>query len=187
MQNATLKPYLRENLDILFVGLNPAKGSNDNHHYFSVNQSFWKQLTESGLLNESISKDTADITVFGSNNINYKGWCYGITDLVTEIAESNSRNVKIEDKHCIKLFEDIRTYNPKVVIFLHQKATKTFLKFLHHSPQKANCGCLGKIIPDCDSMIFSIGFPHGSSIPSIEKVAKYIEVKEYINKLIDNS
>lgn len=36
--------------DILFVGLNPAKGSSDNLHYFSINQAFWNRLYDAGLI-----------------------------------------------------------------------------------------------------------------------------------------
>ncbi len=32
MEKSKLVPFLRPNLDILFVGLNPAKGSSDNGH-----------------------------------------------------------------------------------------------------------------------------------------------------------
>lgn len=185
MENASLKPFIKEHLDILFVGLNPARGSNDNMHYFSVNQSFWQQLADAGLINEIIDKVNADVTVFGSNEINYMGWYYGITDLVTETAESKSSKIKILDNHNKKLSEVILFFKPKVVILLHHKATNSFLKYHHISPQKANCGCLGKIISDCDSLFYSIGFPHGNNITSVDKVAKYKEVKEYINNIKD--
>ncbi|MFT6210117.1 MAG: hypothetical protein ACJATE_000723, partial [Bacteroidia bacterium] len=88
MEEARLIPFLRNDLDILFVGLNPAKGSNDNRHYFSVNQAFWNQLFEAELITQPVNKQIADDIVFGGNNLNFDNWEYGITDLVTEYAES---------------------------------------------------------------------------------------------------
>lgn len=60
MEKSKLVPFVRENLDILFVGLNPAKGSSYNCHYFSVNQAFWNQLYDAGLITARIDKASAD-------------------------------------------------------------------------------------------------------------------------------
>jgi len=45
---SNLVPFIRDNLDILFIGLNPAKGSSENRHYFSVKPAFWNQLYDAG-------------------------------------------------------------------------------------------------------------------------------------------
>ena len=94
MNSSTLQPFIRKNLGILFVGLNPSIGSSEKVHYFSVKQSLWNQLYQTGLIISSIDKAYADEVVFGSTKINFHGWSYGITDLVTEIAESDSRKIK---------------------------------------------------------------------------------------------
>ncbi|QQR94880.1 MAG: hypothetical protein IPJ93_14165 [Bacteroidota bacterium] len=94
MQESTLIPFLRKNLDILFVGLNPAKGSSENGHYLSVNQAFGNQLYESILLTKLVDKSNADELIFGANKYKYQNWNFGITDLITEIAESNSAKIK---------------------------------------------------------------------------------------------
>lgn len=65
--------YLKENLDILFVALNPPVQSNTNGHYFSGKQSiFFKQLYLSGLITKEIDKAIADELVFEGNKYNYK-------------------------------------------------------------------------------------------------------------------
>lgn len=84
MKESRLKPFIHSGLDILFVGLNPARGSSQNGHYFSVNASFWNQLNEAGLITEFIDKGIADEIVFGSTCININEYQYGITDLVQE-------------------------------------------------------------------------------------------------------
>lgn len=187
MNKAQLQPYMREGLDILFVGLNPAKGSSENRHYFSVNQAFWNQLYDSGLIIESVPKDCGDIEVFGSQSKNYKGWSYGITDLVTEIAESDSNKVKVTEYDCRRLCESIEKYRPTTVILLHSKVNNHLLKYLGKPVPRTNKGKLGCIIDGCPSMFYTIAFPHGNSISSIVKVEKYIEVRRYVEKYKDGT
>ncbi|MFZ2286789.1 MAG: uracil-DNA glycosylase family protein [Bacteroidales bacterium] len=183
MEKSELTPFIRNNLDILFVGLNPAEGSNRNKHYFSVNQAFWNQLYYSGLINSRVDKMTADIYVFGSSQINFKGWQYGITDLVTEIAESDSSKIKPTYSDCMRLRDTIRELNPKTVVLLHGVVLKKFLNFLGYDIPKANSGRLGKLIENSNSYFFNIAFPHGNAITSEEKVKRYMELKTEIEKV----
>lgn len=180
MQKSTLIPFLRKDLDILFVGLNPAKGSSMNRHYFSVNQAFWNQLFESGLITTRVSKSNADDLIFGSNHYNYKNWNFGITDLVTEIAESNSSKVRPKEEDSVRLENTILRYRPKTVVLLHGKVLKIFLKYLGYKITQSNSGNLGKFIKTGNTSFFNIAFPHGNSIPSEKKILKYVELKEYL-------
>lgn len=182
MEKSNLVPYLRENLEILFVGLNPAQGSSRNRHYFSVNQAFWNQLYDSELITEFIDKSKADENVFGSNRINYNNWNYGVTDLVTEIAESNSGLVKPSEKDCLRLKNTIITFKPKTVVLLHGKVLNEFIDYLGYNVPNSNSGKLGQLIKSSDTIFYNIAFPHGNSITSNEKVIRYIELREYIKK-----
>lgn len=182
MDKSNLTPYLRKNLDILFVGLNPAKGSSENRHYFSVNSSFWNQIAEAGLITEWINKATADTIVFGSNEINMNKWNYGITDLITEIAESNSSKVKPTVRDNLRLEETIRTYEPKVVILLHSKVNNSFLPYLGYYSYYSNQGYLGKIMNGSETIFYTIAFPHGNAIKSEDKIKHYKSIKENLLK-----
>ena len=182
MEKSKLVPFIRHNLDILFIGLNPAKGSSENGHYFSVNPAFWNQLYIAGLITKRVDKLIADNIVFGSNVINLNGWEYGITDLITEVAESDSRKIKPTNDDCRRLEKEIRKYRPKATILLHGKVTKTFLPYLGNNPVRANHGQIGKIMVNCPTMFYSIAFPHGNNVPSADKVKKYKEVKYYLLK-----
>jgi hypothetical protein len=181
MEKSTLIPYLRKDLEILFVGLNPAKGSSDNGHYFSVNQAFWNQLFDSGLIEKSVDKLIADEIIFRTNKVNFSNWNYGITDLVTEIAESNSQKIKPTISHCKQLAENIRLYKPKTVVLLHSKVTKSLLNFLNRPIPKSNSGNIGNILSNSDTTFFNIAFPHGNAIPSSVKIERYKELKKHIN------
>lgn len=180
MKPSTLIPFLRHNLDILFVGLNPAGGSSDRGHYFSVNQSLWNQLYDSGLITERIDKSEADVTVFGSTLINRNNWSYGITDLLPHIAESNSRVIKPSTQDCSRLKSEIVKYRPKTVILLHGKVLDSFLGYLGLDVPGANTGKLDRLIDGSESMFFNIAFPHGNGISSAEKVNRYREVIEFL-------
>lgn len=177
MQKARLVPFLRPNLDILFIGLNPAKGSNDNGHYFSVNQAFWNQLYDAGLITKWVDKVNADNIIFGNNCFNYTSWQYGITDLVTHIAESNSRKIKPTNDDCFKLKIVIQKYQPKAAILLHGTVLKRFLKFLGKAVPSTNTGALGELVENCKTKFYNIAFPHGNTITSIEKIEQYINLK----------
>lgn len=69
-----LPDYLREHLDIVFVGINPGTYSDAKGHYFARSTNlFWTALYESGFVNEPLTpQDDVRMNEFG----------YGLTDLV---------------------------------------------------------------------------------------------------------
>jgi hypothetical protein len=180
MEKSNLTPFIRMNLDVLFVGLNPAKGSSRNRHYFSVNQAFWNQLFLAGLVVMNIDKSIADNIIFAGTEVNYKRWSFGITDLIPEIAESNSRKIKPTEKDCERLKNDILKYRPKSVVLLHGTVLKKFIKHLGREVPMSNSGNLGELIKEVDTIFFNIAFPHGNTIISEEKIWNYKQLKQYL-------
>jgi hypothetical protein len=180
MEKSNLVPFIRNNLHILFIDLNPAKGSSDKRHYFSVNQAFWNQLYDAEMITTKLDKLVADKIVFGNNTINFHGWNYGITDLITEITESESGKIKPEETDCERLKEVILELAPKVANLIHKKVTRNFLTYHDQPVVTANHGQIGEIIDGCPTMFYSIAFPHGNNIPSTEKVEKYKDVKKIL-------
>lgn len=183
MENIKLKPFIRKDLDILFIGLNPAVISNKKGHYFSVKQSLWNQLYHSGLITKEVSKENADELIFGSTAFNIKQMNFGITDLVTHIANSNSNEVKPTEDDCIRLEKDILNYKPRVAIIIHSKVLKKFVfKHLGIKECESNSGYMGKLIKGCDTTFYNIAFPHGNAIADKDKIKRYKEVKDFISK-----
>ena len=129
---------------------------------------------------EKHEKENADELVFDSNNINFNYWNYGITDLITEIAESDSTKIKPTDEHCKRLKSTIIKYNPKTVILLHMDAIKSFSSYLEMTSPPSNSGRMGLLIDGCTSVFYNIAFPHGNSITHDEKISRYKEVKKFI-------
>ena len=172
-----LYPFVRHGLDVLFVGLNPADTSSRKGHYFSTNPSFWNQLYDSGLITSPVNMNIADNVVFGSSKINANGWEYGVTDLINFHVESDSRAVNPTIQNCMDLKQTIINNKPKVVVLLHSKVIKRFVKdFL--GKENVKYGNLGKLVDESDTVFFNVPFPHGNAITSEAKVELYKQVKE---------
>ena len=172
-----LHPIIRPGLDMLIVGLNPGGTSSQKGHYFSANSALWNQLYESELITRPVDKNDADEHVFRSSRINANGWVYGITDLVNYLAESDSRKVNPTREHCKDLMQTILEYKPKVVVLLHGKIIKHFVKgFL--GKEDVEYGNLGKLIDGLDTVFFNVPFPHGNPITSEAKVELYKQIKD---------
>lgn len=167
-----LNPFVRQDLDILFVGLNPANTSNRKGHYFSTNPALWNQFYASGIITKQVNMDIADEIVFGTNSINHNGMQYGITDLITNVAESNSSVVKPSLQNCMDLEKTITELKPRCVVILHSKVIQYFVQ-RYLGMNNVKYGCLGKIISGCDTVFYNIPFPHGNNIPSDKKVDIY--------------
>lgn len=168
--------YLRRNLDILFIALNPPEQSNNNGHYFSGNQStFFKQLYLSGLINEELDKTVADKLVFGENKSNYKNKSYGIIDLVPKLAETNGGLVQVKNEDVALMIERIIKFKPKIVCILHSKIMKSFARFTRID---LIYGYNGKLFDNSDTLFFCNYFPNGNNISSDRKVNIFKEIRE---------
>ena len=180
MKQATLVPFVRHDLDILFVGLNPAEGSSRKGHYFSVNQAFWNQLFDASLITKRVDKLVADQVVFGGTEVNCNHWQYGITDLLPSIAESDSRKVRPTKDDCCMLVNTIEKFAPRTVVLVHSKVVKHLCRHLGIRQFPTNCGGVGSIINKVKTKFFCIAFPHGNTIFAREKVEKYSELRQFL-------
>lgn len=185
METSRLKPFLRPGLDVLFVGLNPAKGSSDNGHYFSVNRRFWNQLYASGLITTPVDRMTADELVFDSTAVNYAGWNYGITDLVSELAHSDSEGILPTDDHCRRLVETICALEPRAVVLMHSKVRDKLAHYLRVANCPA-CGQMGKWLAERKKIEFFVApFPHGTGYKEADIVDIYKQVRHYLESSDD--
>lgn len=70
--------FMRPNMDVLFVGLNPATASAERQHYFSTTGHFWYRLYDSGLITRALGCSNvdgyADEMVFGQTTYNAHNW-----------------------------------------------------------------------------------------------------------------
>lgn len=180
MRAATLKPFLSENLDVLFVGKNPSETSSRHGHYFSTKPQLWDQLFESGLITHPVDMMSADEIVFGSNKINCDGWRYGITDLVPEWAESHSRRVPITDEHCRRLTSTIQQCMPRAVVLMHHDVRRSIATHLNAQVSR-EYGRVGRWLTGSDSEFFCVPFPHGSRYSKQMIVDVYSQLGSYLS------
>lgn len=167
--------YLKENLDILFIALNPSVQSNNNTHYFSGKQSlFFKQMYQSGLVTENLDRLTADELVFGGNEYNYKGKNYGVIDLLPRIEETNSNKVKVKVSDVELMINRIKKYKPKNVCIIHSIVMRNFKKV---TGVDLVIGYNGKVIEGLDTEFYYNYFPNGNNKTTESKVEIYKEIK----------
>jgi len=125
-----LKSFVRPNLDVLFVALNPAGQSHENGHYLSGSHSrFYKLLTQSGLLTEPVDRLVADEIVFGGTALNYQNRSSGVIDLVPDLVETNSRFVRTNREHASALLRQVRTCSPRFLCVIHRKVMRTLDRY----------------------------------------------------------
>lgn len=106
-----LPDYLRENLDIVFIGINPGTYSDVKGHYFARRTNlFWTALYESGLVNEPLTpQDDVRMNEYG----------YGLTDLVarpTPNMDDLARNEFVRGGEILRA--KILRYAPRVACFV---------------------------------------------------------------------
>lgn len=175
--------FLKKDLDILFIALNPPKQSSNNGHYFSGKQSlFFDLLYESGLTIKYIDKTIADDIIFGSNSLNYKHALYGILDLIPDIIETNSSKVKISDVYTNQMIEKVLIYKPKIVCIIHSKVRDAFNRS-NNASKTSNIdryGYCGKLLKSCDTLFFQNYFPNGNSVKKSTKIDIYKEIQKYL-------
>lgn len=185
-----LTPFERPDLDILFVGLNPAEESNRNGHYFSVKSSLWEQLAIAGLITEPLHFDerwrTADRVVFGSTKINYRGWSYGVTDLLPDVVNSDSSAVSPKWHHGEELIRRVALLKPRMAIVLHAKVAKCIERVLRtsligSSPTIEGFGSTSVKVRDCRTVIARVPFPHGTKYSYSQIARVYSELKNELD------
>lgn len=175
-----LRPFLRHDLDLLFVGLNPPKQSNTNGHYFSGKQSrFFDLIYRSGLIIAPVSKNNADEIVFGGTTVNYQNKRYGVVDLIPEVVMTHSANVTPQRKHVDALLETIRNTQPRVVCIIHGTVAKAVVRYGALSGP-LDYGLCGKIIGGSDALVALNYFPNGNSIPDAKKLAIFGSVRDLL-------
>jgi double-stranded uracil-DNA glycosylase len=107
----TLPDYLRERLEIVFVGLNPGLYAAQVGHYFAYKQNrFWPALSASGLVPEPVGPE---------DDARLLDWGIGLTDVVKRPTSGIHELSITEFRRGAKtLREKIERYKPRIVCFV---------------------------------------------------------------------
>ncbi|MBK7888415.1 MAG: hypothetical protein IPJ86_14395 [Bacteroidetes bacterium] len=170
MSKVNLKEYIHPKMDLLFVALNAPEVSNANAHWFSYNLSFWNLLYRAGLITQTISNPMeGDIKVFGSTEINYENWIFGVTDLNREVVATKSNQVITDINQVERILSIIKNNSVNRVCLMHFIVAEEFEK---HGTIVRNCqdrenefGIVGEYK---STVIYEVPFHSGNSIPNKE-------------------
>ena len=154
-------PLIKQDLDYLFVGINPVEKSfiNNKYHYFKSNSYFYTLLHKAGITDEKI-----DSTKLLDNNIGIVNYYYDYF--------GDTKNVPNKKKYRNKLKKYIKEYAPKKIIFLGKQAINNYIDMPENESQ--DYGFIG-ISLTCGE-IYCVPFP---TIPmkKISKIKYYKEIK----------
>ena len=168
-QKVNLIEYIHPQMDILFLALNAPQKSNTNQHWFSGSLSFWNVLYRAGLITEAIYNPLAgDETVFKNNQINFKKWIYGVTDLNREVVQTDSTAVRTNFIQVKRILVILDSNIVKKLCLLHSKVASQFVQnrlISRGSGELDGYGVVGKYK---DTVIYKVPF-HNASIPDKHK------------------
>ncbi len=110
-QGETLPDYLREGLEIVFVGLNPGLYSAQVGHYFAHKHNrFWPALSASGLVPEPVGPE---------DDARLLAWGIGLTDVVKRPTHGIHELTPAEFRRGAKALRDkLVRYKPRIVCFV---------------------------------------------------------------------
>jgi len=133
-QAETLPDYLREGLDIVFVGLNPGLYSARVGHYFAMPQNrFWPALSASGLVPSVGPEDDARLLE----------WGMGLTDMVKRPTSGIHELSRGEFRWGAKaLQQKLLRYKPRIVCFVGLTGYRICRG--ENSALGSQAGCLGE-------------------------------------------
>lgn len=121
----TLPDYLRKNLSVLSIGLNPSINSVKAGFYFATPQNrFWKALNASNLVTETL------VPGIESQQVLFDKYSIGFTDVVKRPSSSGSQLRAADYREWIPVIRQlIEQYQPGVAWFHGKVAYKAFLKY----------------------------------------------------------
>ena len=132
----TLPDYLRMDLDILSVGLNPSVNSVRAGFYFATPQNrFWRALNDSGFISVQLepSKESMDVL--------YNQYAIGFTDVVKRPTPGLSDLSAADFKKWAPVLRDkIIEYRPRITWFHGKVAYEKFLRYGEKKPAQVSWG-----------------------------------------------
>ncbi len=120
--SATLPDYLRQGLDIVFVGINPGAYSAKVGHYFATpTNRFWPAMRKAGLVSEDMGADTDHrIMEFG----------IGLTDVVKRPSRSASDLGPDDFRRWARVLKDkLLRFQPRIVCFNGITGYRGYLRY----------------------------------------------------------
>ncbi|MTH15594.1 G/U mismatch-specific DNA glycosylase [Flavobacterium sp. LC2016-01] len=114
-----LTDIIKEDLNVLFCGINPGlKSASDGHHFSGRSNRFWKVLHQAGFTPYQIE---------AINDIDILDFEFGLTTAVARATSRADQLSKEEFDDSIEIFKrKIKKFKPKYIAFLGKAAYKAF-------------------------------------------------------------
>lgn len=129
----TLPDYLKEDLDIVLVGLNPSQVSVERGHYFANPRNrFWRAFNESGLVDAPVAMEEDQKLI---------DYGIGFTDLVKRPSRQASA-LRAKDYRCgaPALKEKLLKWQPAIVCFQGLTVYANYLRYAEGVKVKVQLG-----------------------------------------------
>ncbi len=135
----TLPDYLKEDLDIVLVGLNPGLSSVEVGHYFANPRNrFWTAINLSGLLKEPLDAESDHLMV--NQGI-------GFTDVVKRPTSGSSGLRAADFREWAPVLRDkIERYKPKIVCFHGTTAYGNYMRYAEKVSERPALGLQDRMI-----------------------------------------
>ncbi|KAL2715352.1 hypothetical protein V1478_015050 [Vespula squamosa] len=175
VQKYTLPDYLKENLDIVFVGINPSlMAAHRGKYYAGPGNHFYKLLYESGLTPKCITfEEDHKLLQYG----------IGLTNIVTRPTRSSADLKRIEIKEGAKIVEEkLRLFKPKIAIFNGKCIYEVYANKNSKSP--FHFGLQSELIGDTAVWVVPSSSARCANFPRmIDKLHFYSALKKYLKFL----
>lgn len=137
LQKKTVADITKQNLDIIFIGINPGYHSAlTGHHYSGSGNHFWTCLYQSGILSESITSDR-DVEVLSSG--------VGLVNVVSRTTASSQDLSSAEIREgCRRLVDKLQLLQPLVACFNGKSIWESFCREMLPGTYKKRDFCFGK-------------------------------------------
>ena len=176
-----LPDHIKENLDILIIGINPGLfAAYKGHHYVGPGNHFWKCLYMSGLVPERLT---------GMQDYMALNYQIGFTNMVARTTPGSKDLSSKEIKEGGKLLvEKIRTFRPKIAVFNGKCIYAIFSKEVFGQKKKDfKFGRQPNCIPGTSTAIYVMPSTSArcAQFPRAEdKVHYFLQIKRWRNEII---
>jgi TDG/mug DNA glycosylase family protein len=167
----TLNDYLRQGLDLVFVGLNPSQYSVEVGHYFANPRNrFWAALNRSGLVDREMRpQDDAGLLDFS----------IGFTDVVKRPTRQGSALKAADFRRWAPVLKDkLLRYKPRIACFHGVTAYAAYLKYADGITERAELGLQQRQIGGTSVFVIPNPSPANAQFSLEDLVCWYNKLKE---------
>ncbi len=177
----TLPDYLRRNLDLVFIGINPGTYSVQRGHYFARTTSrFWPAFSASRL-SEPVRRALGTEKLLPVHDEMLPRFGIGLTDVVkrasANAAELNERDFEI---WAPRLFEKIRRYRPRVACFHGLTAYRPFLRIALETDHRPQLGPQPQTIGSTRIFVVPNPSPANAHFTPADQAAWYDKLADFL-------